>query len=346
MRGVPIADIRAVPKIDLHRHLLGSMRPQTLWELSRRYDLKAGKESFEAFRNNIVHSRPTLDLARYIQPWQLFREAVRTPDDVRRIAREAADDARLDGVRYVEFRSSLPGLPVTDGQSPQTRIPTGAYLQAIREGFSEAPGITCRLVASIPRHAVGSADPLTMMKYGESLIGAIEKFRELIVGVDLTGIETGWPARLFRNLFVELRAAGLSATVHAGETEGPGEIWSAIRDLEASRIGHGTSAPSDPALVEELIRRKVVLEVCPTASWLVGTSQARGRHQVIDCKPSIPFAICTDNPLLNASTLSQELSLGAQIAGLDLMGFLESQCRVAANAAFDKAALAAAGVSG
>src|SRR5215213_7259292 len=122
--------VRAFPKIDLHRHLLGSARPRTLWELARKYGLAEGRGPLEEFERAVVHRAPVGSLSEYIRPWALFREVIRTGDDVRRIAFEAGTDARLDGVRYVEFRSSLSGMPLADGSSPQTRIPAREYLQA------------------------------------------------------------------------------------------------------------------------------------------------------------------------------------------------------------------------
>ncbi|MGB7922199.1 MAG: hypothetical protein WCF57_03025 [Pyrinomonadaceae bacterium] len=342
-----LAEIQAFPKIDLHRHLLGSARPETLWELSRKYGLDAGRKSFDEFKSYIVYHEPSRDLAQYIRPWKLFREVLREPEDVRRIALEAAVDARLDGVRYVEFRSSIPGMPITDGGAPQTRIPADEYLSAIRDAFSETTGVVCRLVASVLRHVVGPAEPALIQKYADRFLDTVSGFRdEFIVGVDLTGIESGWPAALFRDFFAEVRCVGLPVTIHAGETEGPQEIWSAIDELGATRIGHGTSAPKDARLVEELIERKIVLEVCPTAGWLIGSLKERHRHPVIDCVPRIPYVICTDNPTLNASTHSRELNLAAQISGMETEQFLESQFELAAQAAFAPTALAAAAVSG
>lgn len=335
-----LTEIRDFPKIDLHRHLLGSARPETLWELSRKYGLDAGRKPFDEFKRTVVHLAPARDLPEYIRPWKLFREVVRSPEDVRRIALESAVDARLDGVRYVEFRSSLSGLPVTDGGAPQTRIPPNEYLHAIREAFAEAVGIECRLVASVTRHAAGTAGPPLVQKYADKFMDAVVRFGGgLVVGVDLTGIESGWPASLFNDFFAEARSMGLPVTVHAGETEGPEEVWAAINELGASRIGHGTSAPDDARLVEELIRRKVVLEVCPTAGWLIGRLKERRRHPVINCIPPIPYVICTDNPTLNASTHSRELQLAAQISGQEIEPFLRSQFRLASRAAFAPAAL-------
>src|SRR5689334_10107347 len=98
------------PGVDLHRHLLGSARPQTLWEFARKYDLDVGRRPFDEFHDTIVHRVRPRNLERYIAPWALFRDVVREPEDIWRIAYEAAQDARIDGVCYVEFRSSLPGL--------------------------------------------------------------------------------------------------------------------------------------------------------------------------------------------------------------------------------------------
>src|SRR6267154_1697244 len=114
--------VEARPKIDLHRHLLGSARPSTLWEFAKSYGLEEGNLSIGEFTKKLVRRKPAQDLADYISAWDLYRNAIRTPEDVHRVTKEAAADAKADGVRYVEFRSSLPGLPVRDGTAPQTQI--------------------------------------------------------------------------------------------------------------------------------------------------------------------------------------------------------------------------------
>jgi adenosine deaminase len=331
-RPTTIDAFRRAPKIDLHRHLLGSARPDTLWELARKYECEAGRLPPEAFRQAIVRRTPAHDLADYIRPWSIFRELIRTPEDVYRIAREAAEDARHDGVVYVEFRSSLPGLPITDGGAPQTRIAGARYLGAIRDAFADTPGIVCRLVASVPRHAVGRATSHQLADYTDAFLRDISAYRELVVGVDLTGIEHGWPARKFGMLFAEARRAGLPVTVHAGETEGPEEIWAAIDDLGATRIGHGTSAVTDPVLVQELVRRDIAIEVCPTVGWLTGRLTDRRWHPVIECEPPLHYVVCTDNPTLNASVLSLELFFASQ--GADAQAFCRWQFHSARRAAF------------
>lgn len=328
-------DIEKHPKIDLHRHLLGSARITTLWELSKLNGSRNNHDTFESLEKALVRDRPASDLSEYIRPWTLLRSMIRSPQDVRRIAKEAAEDAARDCIAYVEFRSSLPSLAITDGTLPQTLIPTRDYLEAIQEGFEEVTNVMSRLIVSIPRHAVGAAGPKLLDKYADQLFSAVTDFRnQLVVGVDLTGLERGWPVTLFKSIFQEARALGLHVTIHAGETEGPEEIWEAVNDLGATRIGHGTAASLDAGLVEELIRRNVILEVCPTSGWLTGTLKDRTRHPVINCEPPVPYVVCTDNPTLNGTTLSRELRLAAQIAGARPDSFIQAQYQLACKAAF------------
>jgi adenosine deaminase len=328
-------DIQNVPKIDLHRHLLGSARSRTLWELSKTNGIRTIYNSLESLEKDLVHHISASDLAEYIRPWTLLRSIIRTPEDVQRIAKESAEDAAHDCLAYVEFRSSLPGLAITDGRLPQALIPPKDYLDAIRAGFAEVPNVVCRLIASVPRHVVGTARFDLLEKYTDQFFSVVKDFRQdLVVGVDLTGLERGWPATLFKIIFQEARALGLSITIHAGESEGPEEIWAAINDLGATRIGHGTTASSDPRLVEELIKRNVILEVCPTSGWLTGTLKDRTRHPIINCEPLIPYVICTDNPTLNRTTLSRELWLAARIAGAEPHSFAQRQYQLACQSAF------------
>jgi adenosine deaminase len=330
----PPSGIQQLPKIDLHRHLLGSARIKTLWELSKRNGVATGHGSLQSLTRALVHESAASDLSEYIRPWMLFREIVQRPEDIRRIAKEAAEDARLDGVLYVEFRSSLTGLPITEGGLPQTLIPSSDYLQSIQDGFAQVTNIDCRLIASVPRHVVGAAPASLMEKYADKFYCTVKRFSQLVVGVDLTGVERGWPNSLFRDVFGEARALGLPITIHAGETEDPEHIWVAIDDLGATRIGHGTTAPSDSGLVSELIRRNIVLEVCPTSGWLTGSLKNPSRHPIINCAAPIPYVICSDNPTVNGTTLSRELYLAAQIARAQASSFITSQCQLASQAAF------------
>jgi aminodeoxyfutalosine deaminase len=346
MNDLNADDLTSIPKIDLHRHLLGSARADTLLQLAELHHLGWANQPVRNLRNAIAHGRPQRSLRDYVAPWRVFREAVQTPEDIRRIAAEAATDAYRDGVRYVEFRSALPGMPITDGDAPQTRIPPDEYLSAIAEGFSEVPNIACRILASVTRHAFESVGPRLMSEFADQFIQTIERFRgRLVVGVDLSGVERGFPAKMFKPIFDEARSVHLPVTVHAGETEGPSEIWSAIDDLGACRVGHGTSFFADPALARELISRGIVLEVCPTASWLVGITRDLSHQPVIESEPAVPYVICTDNPTLNSTTQSNELRIAARIAGKAESGYAAWQFRVASRAAFSPTALAAAGIT-
>jgi adenosine deaminase len=327
--------VQLLPKIDLHRHLLGSVRPETLWELGQKQGMPAGISSREALMRAIVHRKPVVDLDQYINPWDVFRNLVRTPEAIRRIAAEAATDARLDGVTYVEFRTSLTGMGVPQRGLPQAEISTDEYLDAIRQGFAEASLTLSRLVVSLPRHVVGRETPAAIEAYQAKFFSTIQKFRdEFIVGVDLTGIETGWPASQFTDFFKEARALALPVTIHAGETEGPREIWTAIDELGASRIGHGTSAWTDASLVAALVKRGIALEVCPTTSRLIGNGKNGAAHPIIESKLPIPYVICTDNPTVNNTTMSNELSIAAGMLQTPPAAFIQSQFEIASRAAF------------
>ena len=85
-----LREIQGLPKIDLHRHLLGSVRPETLWDLCRKYHVQQGQTTLAEFQTEVVHREQPLDLADYIRPWKLFREVIREPDDIRRIARSSS----------------------------------------------------------------------------------------------------------------------------------------------------------------------------------------------------------------------------------------------------------------
>jgi len=340
--GAVPSEIHRLPKIDLHRHLLGSVRVETLWELCQKYGVPSNLRSRGALIEAIVHRKPVLDLGQYINPWTVFRQLIRTPEEVCRIAREAATDARRDGVTYVEFRVSLTGMELPHGGAPQAEIATDEYLDAIRQGFAQECSTVCRLVISLPRHIVGPAKPVVIDAYTEKFFSTIEKFRDqFIVGVDLTGIETGWPASLFTNFFKRARALAFPVTIHAGETEGPQEIWTAIDELGATRIGHGTSAWADPSLVAALVKRGIALEVCPTTSRMLNNGKNGATHPIIESGLPIPYVICTDNPTVNDTTMSNELWIAARMSQTPPEVFIQSQFELARRAAFSPIVISA-----
>ena len=128
-----------------------------------------------------------------------------------------------------------------------------------------------------------------------------------VVALGLGGAEAGYSAIKFKAVFVRARAAGLARTPHAGETVGPESIWSALRELDATRIGHGVRCLEDPTLVEHLRARQIPLEVCPSSNVCLGVAPSMGAHplpQLLDA--GLYVTINSDDPPMFNTTLTDE----------------------------------------
>jgi adenosine deaminase len=147
---------------------------------------------------------------------------------------------------------------------------------------------------------------------------ALLAHRDGLVGMDLAGDEGGFPPVLFTEHFHRVRDAGLGVTIHAGEAAGPASVWSAIRDLGASRIGHGFRSSEDPELVAYLADRAIPLECCPTSNLHTSTVASYGAHPMARLAAAgVPFCLNTDDPGISAVTLRHEYEVAGPAMGLD-----------------------------
>jgi adenosine deaminase len=157
-------------------------------------------------------------------------------------------------------------------------------------------------------------------------LDAILAHRDHIVAVDLAGDEARFPAHLFKQHFQRVRDAGLHVTIHAGEADGPGSIWSAIRDLGAERIGHGVRAIEDPALVDYLVERGIGLESCPTSNLHTRTVESYASHPLRQLAArGVKFCLNTDDPGISAIDIFHEYAVAAPAVGLTPAQIRQSQ---------------------
>jgi adenosine deaminase len=148
-------------------------------------------------------------------------------------------------------------------------------------------------------------------------LDALLAHRDHLVAIDLAGDEEKFPARLFREHFRRALDAGLAVTVHAGEVEGPDSVWDAIRELGASRIGHGIHSLQDPALVDFLVAQGIGLEVAITSNVQIGTVEDYAGHPVREIlERGITANLNTDDPAISGIDLRHEYEVAAPAAGL------------------------------
>lgn len=312
--------ILAMPKIELHVHLEGSIRPETLLKLAQRHAVALPADSVEGLRTWYTFT----DFDHFIEVYLTIATCLRTPEDIELVAREFLAGQAAQNIMYSE---------VTYTALLQWRlsgIPFGEQLAAInraRAWAASTMGVTMTLVLDIPRD-VSVDEGLQVAEW------AIAGQGDGVVALGLAGPEQVAEPAKFRSAFDRARAAGLRRTLHAGEHDGPASIWGCLRDLGAERIGHGVRCLEDSALVEELRARQIPLEVCPTSNVCLGVASSWPTHpfpRLIEA--GLYVTLNSDDPPLFNTTLTGEYQRAAQVFGLD-GGQIETLSRNALRATF------------
>jgi len=290
------------PKIELHVHLEGTVRPRTLLEIARRndYDLPTDTEE------GLAALYDFRDFTHFIEVWVLTTNALRTAQDFREVVVEYAAEAASHGAVYVE------GI-----FSPAERVRRGVDWDEIFTGYCdgaqearELHGVEVRLTPDIIR-----GFPL---EDAEATVRHAAKYRDRgVLGVGLGGLEADYPPEPYEPAFDLARELGLASVPHAGEAAGPPSVRGALETLRADRIRHGVRAVEDDGLVREIADRRVVLDVCPISNLRTGAVHTLDEHPL----PKLVAAgalcsISTDDPAMFGTDLSQDYEAAASL-GLD-----------------------------
>jgi aminodeoxyfutalosine deaminase len=297
------------PKIELHVHLEGTVRPSTLLEIARRNDVALPVDTVEGLAD-LYRFR---DFAHFIEVWVMTTSALRTADDFRRVVVDYAQEAAGHGAVYVEGIFS-PAEPAVRG------VPWEVVFEGYCDGAQEAResyGVEMRLTPDIPR-----GFPL---EAAEETARYAVRYRERgVVGVGLGGPEAEFPPESYADAFALARAGGIASVPHAGEVAGIPSIRGALETLGADRIRHGIRAVDDPAMVRELAGRGTVLDVCPISNLRTGAVRSLAEHplpQLVDA--GVRCSLSTDDPAMFDTDLSREYKAATGL-GLSPRDFYEA----------------------
>ncbi|HZO65189.1 MAG TPA: adenosine deaminase [Kribbellaceae bacterium] len=321
------AFIAGLPKAELHVHHVGSASPRIVAELAARHPGSAVPADPAELAAYFVFS----DFAHFVELYLTVVDLIRTPDDVRMLTYEVARDLARQQVRYAE-------LTVTPYTSMARGIAAEAFCEAIEDARTAAEkelGVTLRWIFDIP-----GEDGLPA---AEATLDVATRLRpDGLVGFGLGGPEIGVPRPQFQPFFDAARAAGLHSVPHAGETTGPETIWDALRLLGAERIGHGTSAVQDPALLAHLASTGIPLEVCPTSNVATRAVATLDDHPLpVMVAAGVQVTINSDDPPMFGTDLNTEYAVAARLLGLDGHG-LADLARAAVRHSFADDAVKAA----
>jgi aminodeoxyfutalosine deaminase len=297
------------PKIELHVHLEGTVRPETLLEIARRNDYALPCETVEELRA-LYEFR---DFAHFIEVWVLTTNALRTHDDFRRVVVDYAEEAAAHGAVYVE------GI-----FSPSERVRRGVDWDEIFSGYCDGAqearerfGVEIRLTPDIVRGFT--------LEEAHAVVRHAARYRDRgVVGVGLGGLEAQFPPEPYEEPFAVAREEGLASVPHAGEVAGPASVRGALDSLGAERIRHGIRAVEDAALVTELADRRIVLDVCPISNLRTRAVAALDEHPLPHLVAAgVPCSISTDDPAMFGTDLTKDYETACSF-GLDPRDFYDA----------------------
>ena len=306
--------LRRIPKAELHCHLDGSVRPETMLDLARDQRVMMPESDAEALRD-YMRVDDARNLEDYLARFETTLSVMQTAEAMERIAYELAVDCAAEGVRYLETRYA-PVLNIRGGLSMGEAVE--APLRGLRRAEEET-GIVARVIVT----ALRNQPAVTSLQLARL---AVEFQGHGVVGFDLAGGEAGNPASVHAAAFAHAQENGLPCTCHAGEGAGAASVADALHSCNAHRIGHGTRLGEDQALLAEVRDRGIAVECCLTSNIQTHAAASFDTHPFrAYFDAGLQVSLNTDNRLMSGTDLVTEYGLAAK--HLDFT--FDELCRVA-----------------
>lgn len=296
------------PLVELHRHLDGNVRLETVLDLGRRHRVALPAWTLEELRPHVEIVGREASLVDFLAKFAVLRQVMVDYDAIRRIVRENLEDAAREGIDYIELRFSPYFMAESYGLDPVGVVE--AACDALEEATAGRMPVQAKLIGILSRH------------YGPEVgwcevEAAIHGRDRGVVALDLAGDEAGFPGELFVEHFQKAREAGLRTLAHAGEAAGAASVRQALDGLGAERIGHGVRAVEDPALLERLAERRIPLEVCPTSNVQTSTVASYAAHPLPALlRRGLAVTLNTDDPSISGIDLAHEYRVAEEELGL------------------------------
>ncbi len=316
-----------LPLVELHRHLDGSLRLETILDLGRQHNLPLPAGDLEGLRPYVQVSEPQPGVMAFLSKFEWMTKILVDLEAVRRVAYENVEDARREGIDYIELRFSPWFMAEANQLDPQGVVE--ACWDGIQAGSRDF-GVQVRLIGILSR------------TYGPQIasqeLAALLAQRDKIGALDLAGDEANFPGEWYQDHFRQAREAGWAITVHAGELAGPESIWQAVNRLGAARIGHAVHAVEDPALMDFLAERRIGIEVNLTSNVQTETVPDYASHPVRQfLEHGLKASLNTDDPGISAIDLHYEYDVAAPLAGLSREQIRQAQINAVETAFIDAA---------
>jgi adenosine deaminase len=288
---------RALPKVELHRHLEGSLRLDTMLDIARQHGITIPEDVLRLSTLVQVQEEDKFTFQNFLAKFNTLRLFYRSPDAIHRITREAIEDAAKDNVKYMELRFTPVAL------SRAERFPLHDVVDWVMISAQDAAkkhGVTVRLIASVNRHeSTELAEQVAWL--------AVEHLNDGMVAIDLAGNEAEFKTEPFYGVIKEARQSGLRVTIHAGEWGPAANVKEAIEELGAERVGHGVRVLEDESVVALAREHGTAFEVCVTSNYQSGVVGSLDTHPLMKMLDAgLNVTINTDDPSISRITLSHE----------------------------------------
>ena len=305
--------LNRLPKVELHCHLDGCLRPQSMLEVANQDGISLPYSDIMELDSFLRIGKKRGTLEDYLKRFDITLSVMQTPESLVRFAYELIEDVARENVRYIEVRYS-PILHTNHGMTLKDAIES--VLKGLKKGKKDF-GVKSGIIVC----GIRSISPAISLKLADL---SVQYKNRGVVGFDLAGAEENFPAKEHREAFYLIRNNNINATIHAGEAYGPTSIHQAIHQCGANRIGHGTRLKEDKDLMQYVNDHRIPLEICLTSNWQTKSVRSLKYHPLkFYYEQGIRVTLNTDNRLMSDTTMAKEMMLAHKLFGFTLHDFKE-----------------------
>lgn len=294
--------------IELHLHLDGSLRPETVWELAREQGVELPAKSAGEVKYKMEVPEDCKTLEEYLERFDLPLMVLQKADALERVTFELVEDLAKEGVTYAEIRFA-PQLSINGGLT-QDEVAEAA-IRGARRGMETYPQIRVGLILCCMRGDKNEALNLDTVETARKYLG------DVVCAVDIAGAESLFPTEWFAPVFAKVREYGIPMTIHAGEAAGPDSMRTAL-SYGTKRIGHGVAAIHDPELIKQLVDENITLEISVTSNYHTKVVTSIAEHPIRRLfDAGVHVTVNSDNMTCSRTNINKELDILREVFGFN-----------------------------
>lgn len=294
--------------IELHLHLDGSLRPQTVWELAKEQKIELPFQSVEEVKDKMEVPKDCKTLPEYLERFELPLLVLQQEEALERVTYELVEDLENLSVTYAEIRFA-PQLSTKQGLS-QAQV-VEAVIRGAKRGMKDYNKIRVGLILCCMRGEELFKDNMETIEVAKQYLG------DVVCAVDLAGAESLFPTELFEDIFQKAKDYEIPMTIHAGEADGAESVWKAL-SYGTKRIGHGVRAIEDPKLIKKLVEDQITLEVCVTSNYQTKVVESMEVHPIRKLfDAGVRVTINSDNMTVSDTNIQKEIEILKTMFGFE-----------------------------